>query len=54
MSNCEEVILANDATVKGGAFFSNDREEALARTGDCAPHSGGANLPHEAEIFADR
>ncbi len=59
----ECVIVANDATVKGGTYYPDHREEASARAGDRAQNrlpciylvdSGGANLPNQDEVFPDR
>ncbi|HEY2837435.1 MAG TPA: carboxyl transferase domain-containing protein, partial [Rhizomicrobium sp.] len=59
----EAVILANDATVKGGAYFPMTVKKHL-RAQEIAQQnrlpclylvdSGGANLPHQAEVFPDR
>lgn len=57
------VIIANDATVKGGTYYpvtvkKHLRAQAIAE--QChlpciyLVDSGGANLPHQDEIFADR
>ena len=63
VSGREVVIVANDATVKGGAYFPmtvkkhlRAQEIALQNRLPCIylVDSGGANLPHQAEIFADR
>ena len=57
------MILANDATVKGGAYFPmtvkkhlRAQEIALQNRLPCVylVDSGGANLPHQAEVFPDR
>jgi 3-methylcrotonyl-CoA carboxylase beta subunit len=57
------VIVANDATVKGGAYFPmtvkkhlRAQEIAEANHLPCIylVDSGGANLPHQAEVFPDR
>jgi 3-methylcrotonyl-CoA carboxylase beta subunit len=57
------MIVANDATVKGGTYYPDDGEEASARAGDRAQNrlpciylvdSGGANLPNQDEVFPDR
>jgi 3-methylcrotonyl-CoA carboxylase beta subunit len=57
------MILANDATVKGGTYYpltvkKHLRAQEIARENrlPCLylVDSGGANLPHQAEIFADR
>jgi 3-methylcrotonyl-CoA carboxylase beta subunit len=59
----EVMILANDATVKGGAYFPltvkkhlRAQEIALQNRLPCIylVDSGGANLPHQAEVFPDR
>jgi 3-methylcrotonyl-CoA carboxylase beta subunit len=59
----EVMILANDATVKGGAYFPltvkkhlRAQEIALQNRLGCVylVDSGGANLPHQAEVFPDR
>ncbi len=57
------MILANDATVKGGAYFPMTVKKHL-RAQEIAEEnrlpciylvdSGGANLPHQAEVFPDR
>lgn len=57
------VIVANDATVKGGTYYpitvkKHLRAQAIAEENHlpCVylVDSGGANLPHQADIFADR
>jgi len=57
------LIIANDATVKGGAYFPmtvkkhlRAQEVALQNRLPCVylVDSGGANLPHQAEVFPDR
>lgn len=57
------VIIANDATVKGGTYYPitvkkhlRAQEVAAANRLPCIylVDSGGANLPHQAEIFPDR
>src|SRR6187397_2521564 len=57
------VVVANDATVKGGTYYPitvkkhlRAQEIALQNRLPCIylVDSGGANLPHQAEIFADR
>ncbi|HXG99096.1 MAG TPA: carboxyl transferase domain-containing protein [Sphingomicrobium sp.] len=57
------MILANDATVKGGTYFPmtvkkhlRAQEIAEANRLPCIylVDSGGANLPHQAEVFPDR
>jgi 3-methylcrotonyl-CoA carboxylase beta subunit len=59
----EVMILANDATVKGGAYFPmtvkkhlRAQEIAIENRLPCIymVDSGGANLPHQAEVFPDR
>jgi 3-methylcrotonyl-CoA carboxylase beta subunit len=59
----ECMILANDPTVKGGAYFPlsvkkhlRAQEIALENHLPCLylVDSGGANLPHQAEVFPDR
>jgi 3-methylcrotonyl-CoA carboxylase beta subunit len=59
----ECLIIANDPTVKGGAYFPMTVKKHL-RAQDIAREnrlpciylvdSGGANLPHQAEVFPDR
>jgi 3-methylcrotonyl-CoA carboxylase beta subunit len=59
----EVMIIANDATVKGGAYFPMTVKKHL-RAQEIAQQnrlpciylvdSGGANLPHQAEVFPDR
>jgi 3-methylcrotonyl-CoA carboxylase beta subunit len=59
----EVMIVANDATVKGGAYFPMTIKKHL-RAQEIAQEnrlpciylvdSGGANLPHQAEVFPDR
>jgi 3-methylcrotonyl-CoA carboxylase beta subunit len=58
----EVVIAANDATVKGGAYFPmtvkkhlRAQEIAEANRLPCIylVDSGGANLPHQSEVFPD-
>ncbi len=63
VSGREAVIVANDATVKGGAYFPMTVKKHL-RAQEIAQQnrlpciylvdSGGANLPHQAEVFPDR
>ena len=59
----ECVIVANDATVKGGTYYpvtvkKHLRAQEIARENrlPCVylVDSGGANLPHQAEVFPDR
>ncbi|HLZ82023.1 MAG TPA: carboxyl transferase domain-containing protein [Caulobacteraceae bacterium] len=63
ISGREVLIIANDATVKGGAYFPitvkkhlRAQEIALQNRLPCVylVDSGGANLPHQAEVFPDR
>jgi 3-methylcrotonyl-CoA carboxylase beta subunit len=63
VSGRECMIVANDATVKGGAYFPitvkkhlRAQEIALQNRLPCIylVDSGGANLPHQAEVFPDR
>jgi len=57
------VIVCNDATVKGGAYFPitvkkhlRAQEVAIENSLPCVylVDSGGANLPHQSEVFPDR
>ena len=59
----EAMIVANDATVKGGAYYPvtvkkhlRAQEIAIQNRLPCVylVDSGGANLPHQAEVFPDR
>jgi 3-methylcrotonyl-CoA carboxylase beta subunit len=59
----ECVIVCNDATVKGGVYFPitvkkhlRAQEVALENRLPCVylVDSGGANLPHQSEVFPDR
>ncbi|MEG8038921.1 carboxyl transferase domain-containing protein [Sphingomonas sp. LR60] len=63
VSGRECMIVANDPTVKGGAYFpmtvkKHLRAQEIARENrlPCVylVDSGGANLPHQAEVFPDR
>ncbi len=63
VSGRECVIVANDPTVKGGAYFPmtvkkhlRAQEVAMENRLPCVylVDSGGANLPHQAEVFPDR
>ena len=63
VSGREVMVVANDATVKGGAYFPmtvkkhlRAQEIAQANRLPCVylVDSGGANLPHQAEVFPDR
>jgi 3-methylcrotonyl-CoA carboxylase beta subunit len=63
VSGREVMIVANDATVKGGVYFPLTVKKHL-RAQEIAQEnrlpciylvdSGGANLPHQAEVFPDR
>ncbi len=63
VSGRECMIVCNDPTVKGGAYFpmtvkKHLRAQEIARENrlPCVylVDSGGANLPHQAEVFPDR
>jgi len=63
VSGRECMIVANDATVKGGTYYPitvkkhlRAQEIALENNLPCIylVDSGGANLPHQAEVFPDR
>ena len=63
VSGREVLIVCNDPTVKGGAYFPmtvkkhlRAQEVALQNRLPCVylVDSGGANLPHQAEVFPDR
>lgn len=63
VSGREVMIIANDATVKGGAYYpitvkKHLRAQEIAQQnrlpGVYLVDSGGANLPHQAEVFPDR
>ena len=63
VSGREVMIVANDATVKGGVYFpitvkKHLRAQEIAQQNHlpCVylVDSGGANLPHQAEVFPDR
>jgi 3-methylcrotonyl-CoA carboxylase beta subunit len=63
VSGRECMIVANDPTVKGGAYYpmtvkKHLRAQEIARENrlPCVylVDSGGANLPHQAEVFPDR
>ncbi|KAJ2037644.1 Methylcrotonoyl-CoA carboxylase beta chain, mitochondrial [Coemansia sp. RSA 2337] len=63
VSGVECMIVANDATVKGGTYYpitvkKHLRAQEIARENrlPCLylVDSGGANLPHQAEVFPDR
>lgn len=63
VSGRQVMILANDATVKGGTYYPMTVKKHL-RAQEIAQEnhlpciylvdSGGANLPHQAEVFPDR
>src|SRR5687768_12389930 len=63
VSGREAMIVCNDATVKGGTYYpmtikKHLRAQEIARENrlPCIylVDSGGANLPHQAEVFPDR
>ena len=63
VSGRQVMIVANDATVKGGTYYPmtvkkhlRAQEIAEANRLPCIylVDSGGANLPHQAEVFPDR
>ena len=63
VANREVMIIANDATVKGGVYFPTTikkhlraQEIALENHLPCIylVDSGGANLPYQAEVFPDK
>ncbi|HKX80459.1 MAG TPA: carboxyl transferase domain-containing protein [Novosphingobium sp.] len=63
VSGRQVMIAANDATVKGGTYYPltvkkhlRAQEIALENRLPCVylVDSGGANLPHQAEVFPDR
>ena len=63
VSGRETMVVANDATVKGGVYFPltvkkhlRAQEIALQNRLPCVylVDSGGANLPYQAEVFPDR
>ncbi|HEY0917714.1 MAG TPA: carboxyl transferase domain-containing protein [Devosia sp.] len=63
VSGRQVMIVANDATVKGGTYYPltvkkhlRAQEIAAANRLPCIylVDSGGANLPHQAEVFPDR
>src|SRR6478672_11422194 len=63
VSGRQVMIVCNDATVKGGTYFpltvkKHLRAQEIAEQ-NCLPciylvDSGGANLPHQSEVFPDR
>ncbi len=59
----EAMVVANDPTIKGGAYYPmtvkkhlRAQEIALENALPCVylVDSGGANLPHQSEVFPDR
>lgn len=57
------MVIANDATVKGGTYYpitvkKQVRAQEIAQENKLPciylVDSGGANLPHQAEVFPDR
>ncbi|OQW45836.1 MAG: methylcrotonoyl-CoA carboxylase [Proteobacteria bacterium SG_bin6] len=63
VSGRQVMILANDATVKGGTYYpltvkkhlrAQEIAEANRLPSVYLVDSGGANLPHQAEVFPDR
>jgi 3-methylcrotonyl-CoA carboxylase beta subunit len=63
VSGREVMVVANDATVKGGAYFPITVKKHLRAQEIAAENrlpcvylvdSGGANLPHQDEVFPDR
>ena len=63
VSGREVVVVCNDPTVKGGAYFPETvkkhlraQEVGMQNRLPCVylVDSGGANLPHQAEVFPDR
>jgi 3-methylcrotonyl-CoA carboxylase beta subunit len=63
VSGREVMIVANDATVKGGVYYPITVKKHLRAQEIAAQNrlpciylvdSGGANLPHQAEVFPDR
>ena len=63
VSGREVVVVCNDPTVKGGAYFPETVKKHLRAQEVAAQNrlpcvylvdSGGANLPHQAEVFPDR
>lgn len=63
VSGIECMIVANDATVKGGSYYpltvkKHLRAQAIAEQNNLPciylVDSGGANLPHQDEVFPDR
>ena len=63
VSGRQVMIVANDATVKGGTYYPLTVKKHLRAQAIAAENrlpcvylvdSGGANLPHQAEVFPDR
>jgi 3-methylcrotonyl-CoA carboxylase beta subunit len=63
VAGCECVIVCNDSTIKGGTYYpmtvkKHLRAQEIARENrlPCIylVDSGGANLPHQTEVFPDR
>ncbi|KAJ1938388.1 hypothetical protein FBU59_004455, partial [Linderina macrospora] len=63
VNGVECMVVANDSTVKGGTYYpitvkKHLRAQEIARENNlpCVylVDSGGANLPHQAEVFPDR
>src|ERR1700743_1901054 len=63
VAGVECLIVCNDATVKGGTYYPLTVKKHLRRQEVAAQNrlpcvylvdSGGANLPHQAEVFPDR
>ncbi len=63
VSGTECVVVCNDATIKGGTYYSETvkkhlRAQEIARENNLPciylVDSGGANLPNQADIFPDR
>ena len=63
VSGRQVMIVANDATVKGGTYYPMTVKKHLRAQAVAAENrlpclylvdSGGANLPHQAEVFPDR
>jgi 3-methylcrotonyl-CoA carboxylase beta subunit len=63
VSGRDVMVVCNDATIKGGTYYpltvkKHLRAQEIARE-NCLPcvylvDSGGANLPHQTEVFPDR
>ena len=63
VEGCECVVVANDSTIKGGTYYpmtvkKHLRAQEIARDNrlPCIylVDSGGANLPHQTDVFPDR